>query len=146
MFNRRKNVETSQSVPERARYTKYYEHDGQLRAYANRSMLMAGLKPSQRAPYHRRIQMIHQDPYSALNPTRTIGQILADPLALRARQRGADRQGSPPAVQRPAPSCPSGLVARGRHLPGRNRSDCGGAEEGHAEWGGAEGGPAESRP
>jgi hypothetical protein len=43
MFNRRKNVETNQSVPERARYTKYYEHDGQLRAYANRSMLMAGL-------------------------------------------------------------------------------------------------------
>jgi oligopeptide/dipeptide ABC transporter ATP-binding protein len=52
---------------------------------------MAGLKPGQRAPYHRRIQMIHQDPYSALNPTRTIGQILADPLALRARQRGAGR-------------------------------------------------------
>jgi oligopeptide/dipeptide ABC transporter ATP-binding protein len=52
---------------------------------------MAGLKPRQRAPYHRRIQMIHQDPYSALNPTRTIGQILADPLALRARQTGADR-------------------------------------------------------
>src|SRR5882724_9191753 len=43
MFNRRKNVETNQSVPERARYTKYYEHDGHLRAYANRSMLMAGL-------------------------------------------------------------------------------------------------------
>src|SRR5258706_16438558 len=43
MFNRRKNVETSQSVPERASYTKYYEHDGQLRAYANRSMLMAGV-------------------------------------------------------------------------------------------------------
>ena len=42
MFNRRKNMETSQSVLERARYTKYYEHDGQLRAYANRSMLMAG--------------------------------------------------------------------------------------------------------
>jgi hypothetical protein len=43
MFKRRKNVETTQSVPEKARYTKYYEHDGQLRAYANRSMLMAGL-------------------------------------------------------------------------------------------------------
>jgi hypothetical protein len=43
MFNRRKNVETSQSVPEKAKYTKYYEHDGQLRAYANRSMVMAGL-------------------------------------------------------------------------------------------------------
>ena len=51
---------------------------------------MAGLKPRQRAPYHRRIQMIHQDPYSALNPTRTIGQILAAPLALRAKQVGAD--------------------------------------------------------
>ena len=43
MFNRRKDVETSRPVPERAEYTKYYEHDGQLRAYANRSMLMAGL-------------------------------------------------------------------------------------------------------
>jgi peptide/nickel transport system ATP-binding protein len=52
---------------------------------------MAGLKPGQRARYHRRIQMIHQDPYSALNPTRTIGQILAAPLALRARQTGAER-------------------------------------------------------
>jgi oligopeptide/dipeptide ABC transporter ATP-binding protein len=52
---------------------------------------MATLKPGQRAPYHRRIQMIHQDPYSALNPTRTIGQILADPLALRARQLDTGR-------------------------------------------------------
>src|SRR5258707_15141708 len=43
MFNRAKDVEMSQPVPERARFTKYYEHDGQLRAYANRSMLMAGL-------------------------------------------------------------------------------------------------------
>jgi peptide/nickel transport system ATP-binding protein len=32
--------------------------------------------------------MIHQDPYSALNPARTIDRILGDPLALRARQRG----------------------------------------------------------
>jgi oligopeptide/dipeptide ABC transporter ATP-binding protein len=50
---------------------------------------MAALKPRARAPYHRKIQMIHQDPYSALNPTRTIGQILADPLRLRAGQLGA---------------------------------------------------------
>ena len=28
-------------TPEIARYTKYYEHDGMLRAYANRSMLLA---------------------------------------------------------------------------------------------------------
>src|SRR5512132_2124736 len=43
MFQRREKVELSEPIPEKARYTKYYEHDGQLRAYANRSMLMAGL-------------------------------------------------------------------------------------------------------
>jgi oligopeptide/dipeptide ABC transporter ATP-binding protein len=39
----------------------------------------------------RRIQIIHQDPYSALNPTRTISQILSDPLELRAAQTNRDR-------------------------------------------------------
>ena len=29
------------ALPEKARYTKYYEHDGMLRAYANRAMLLA---------------------------------------------------------------------------------------------------------
>src|SRR5215208_4650669 len=43
MFNRRKCPVTNEPVPDQARYTRYYEHDGQLRAYANRSMLMAGL-------------------------------------------------------------------------------------------------------
>src|SRR6202795_1515602 len=28
-------------LPERMQYTKYYEHDGMLRAYANRAMLLA---------------------------------------------------------------------------------------------------------
>jgi len=49
---------------------------------------VSGLRRSQRAALLRRIQMIHQDPYSALNPTRTIENTLGDPLALRARQRG----------------------------------------------------------
>ncbi|HEV2402556.1 MAG TPA: VirB8/TrbF family protein [Candidatus Sulfotelmatobacter sp.] len=31
----------AQELPEVARYTKYYEHDGMLRAYANRAMLLA---------------------------------------------------------------------------------------------------------
>jgi oligopeptide/dipeptide ABC transporter ATP-binding protein len=48
------------------------------------------LKPRDRVPYFRRVQLIHQDPYSALNPTRTIGQILADPLMLRAGHLDAD--------------------------------------------------------
>jgi peptide/nickel transport system ATP-binding protein len=51
---------------------------------------LSGLRRSRRTPLLRRIQMIHQDPYSALNPTRTIENILGDPLAMRARQRGED--------------------------------------------------------
>ena len=51
---------------------------------------LGSIKPKDRAPYFRRIQMIHQDPYSALNPTKTISQILADPLEVRARQLDAD--------------------------------------------------------
>lgn len=49
---------------------------------------MSGLRPKRREPHFRKIQMIHQDPYSALNPTRTIHQTLQAPLALRARQTG----------------------------------------------------------
>src|SRR5215470_20074802 len=30
-------------VPEKTRYSRYYEHDGMLRAYANRGMLLAFL-------------------------------------------------------------------------------------------------------
>lgn len=43
MFFRRKQTSTSEPLPEKILYTKYYEHDGQLRAYANRSMLMVVL-------------------------------------------------------------------------------------------------------
>jgi len=30
-------------IPEKLRYSRYYEHDGALRAYANRAMLLAFL-------------------------------------------------------------------------------------------------------
>ncbi|WP_034592809.1 ABC transporter ATP-binding protein [Hamadaea tsunoensis] len=53
---------------------------------------LSGLSARRRAPYFRRIQMIHQDPYSALNPTRTIEQTLEDPLRMRARETGGDRK------------------------------------------------------
>ncbi|HEY3504323.1 MAG TPA: oligopeptide/dipeptide ABC transporter ATP-binding protein [Actinocatenispora sp.] len=49
---------------------------------------LSALRPRKREPYFRRIQMIHQDPYSALNPTRTVDAILTDPLTLRAKQTG----------------------------------------------------------
>jgi hypothetical protein len=41
MFGTKKAV--ASALPEKARYTKYYEHDGMLRAYANRAMLLAML-------------------------------------------------------------------------------------------------------
>jgi oligopeptide/dipeptide ABC transporter ATP-binding protein len=53
---------------------------------------LRSLRRKQRAERLQRIQMIHQDPYSALNPTRTVRQILEDPLVVRARQRGEDRR------------------------------------------------------
>ncbi|MBB5780028.1 ABC transporter ATP-binding protein [Nonomuraea jabiensis] len=52
---------------------------------------MSPLKQKQRQPHFRKIQMIHQDPYSALNPTRTVHQTLFAPLALRAGQTGRSR-------------------------------------------------------
>jgi type IV secretory pathway TrbF-like protein len=36
-----KKVFVRTDLPERVQYTKYYEHDGMLRAYANRAMLLA---------------------------------------------------------------------------------------------------------
>ena len=36
-----KNGNDGQNAPEKVGYTRYYEHDGMLRAYANRSMVLA---------------------------------------------------------------------------------------------------------
>jgi peptide/nickel transport system ATP-binding protein len=52
---------------------------------------MSTLSHRQRQARFRQIQLIHQDPYSALNPTRTIHQTLHAPLALRARQTGRSK-------------------------------------------------------
>jgi oligopeptide/dipeptide ABC transporter ATP-binding protein len=54
---------------------------------------MSKVPQRRRAEHFRRIQMIHQDPYSALNPTRTIGKILGDPLRMRARETGSGSEG-----------------------------------------------------
>src|SRR5690348_17033452 len=37
----KRNKEPEGELPEQLRYSRYYEHDGALRAYANRAMLLA---------------------------------------------------------------------------------------------------------
>ncbi|MCY0910074.1 MAG: ATP-binding cassette domain-containing protein, partial [Sulfobacillus thermotolerans] len=51
---------------------------------------LAQLPRRQRAVLLRRVQLIQQDPYQALNPARTIEQALTDPLKVIAKERGAD--------------------------------------------------------
>ncbi len=41
---------------------------------------------------HREIRMVFQDPYSSLNPRRTIGDIVGEPLHLHGLARGAELQ------------------------------------------------------
>ena len=43
MWLKRTNDEEKQVLPEKLRYSRYYEHDGALRAYANRAMVLAFL-------------------------------------------------------------------------------------------------------
>src|SRR5688500_1992624 len=43
MFRRKQKDSDERIAPERIAYTKYYEQDGMLRAYANRSMVLAML-------------------------------------------------------------------------------------------------------
>jgi peptide/nickel transport system ATP-binding protein len=47
---------------------------------------MAGLSRKERDARFRKVQLIHQDPYAALNPVRTIWQSLKAPLTLQARR------------------------------------------------------------
>ncbi|HEV8311310.1 MAG TPA: dipeptide ABC transporter ATP-binding protein [Methylomirabilota bacterium] len=43
---------------------------------------LSGLGPAELRRVRRRLQVIFQDPYSSLNPRMTVGQILAEPLAV----------------------------------------------------------------
>ena len=43
MWLKKKNPSKETDAPEKLRYSRYYEHDGILRAYANRAMVLAFL-------------------------------------------------------------------------------------------------------
>jgi len=51
---------------------------------------VTGMRAKTARPYFQKIQLIHQDPYSAINPSRSIGSALLDPLRLQARRTGRD--------------------------------------------------------
>ena len=53
---------------------------------------LSSLRRNQRRIALQRVQLIHQDPYSALNPTRTVEAILTDALRLRAKQTKRDER------------------------------------------------------
>ncbi|MBM3523033.1 MAG: ATP-binding cassette domain-containing protein, partial [Alphaproteobacteria bacterium] len=48
-------------------------------------------RPAMR-PYRRVVQMIFQDPYASLNPRKTAGQIIAEPMAVNDIGTSADRR------------------------------------------------------
>jgi peptide/nickel transport system ATP-binding protein/oligopeptide transport system ATP-binding protein len=45
-------------------------------------------------PLRREVQMIFQDPYSSLNPRKTVGSIIGEPFAVHGLERGAARKGA----------------------------------------------------
>jgi len=49
---------------------------------------IAGLKQSQIKPLRREMQMIFQDPYSSLNPRRTVGTIIGEPFSIHGIHEG----------------------------------------------------------
>lgn len=55
-----------------------------------RGTTLTGLSRRQLRPYRREMQLIFQDPYASLNPRRTVGDIVADPL--RISQFGTSEQ------------------------------------------------------
>jgi oligopeptide/dipeptide ABC transporter ATP-binding protein len=49
---------------------------------------IADLKPRELIDMRRQMQMIFQDPYTSLNPRRTVGSIMAEPFAIHGMHKG----------------------------------------------------------
>src|SRR3954451_12197099 len=53
---------------------------------------LASLDRRAMRPYRADIQMVFQDPYSSLNPRKTIGQIVEEPLTIHTKLSSAERR------------------------------------------------------
>ena len=51
---------------------------------------LASLKPAALRSMRKRMQIVFQDPYSSLNPRLTVGDAIAEPIAVHGLARGAD--------------------------------------------------------
>src|SRR6202035_3779853 len=51
---------------------------------------ITGLRGAQLKSFRRNVQMIFQDPYSSLNPRRTVGAIISEPFAIHGLEREKD--------------------------------------------------------
>ena len=56
--------------------------------FGSESVDLCQLSHSALRPFRKRIQMIFQDPFSSLNPRMTVGDIVAEPLKVQAKQGG----------------------------------------------------------
>ncbi len=59
-----------------------------------KGVAIEGLSGAELKPFRRELQMIFQDPYSALNPRLTIGKALAEPLLIHERLTAGQRRKS----------------------------------------------------
>ena len=53
---------------------------------------IAGLKAKERAPYQRRMQSVFQDPYSSLDPSMNVAQIIGEPMEIQRMYPGKARR------------------------------------------------------
>jgi oligopeptide/dipeptide ABC transporter ATP-binding protein len=59
--------------------------------HPSRIVDLASLTRAQMRPYRADIQMVFQDPYSSLNPRKTVSQIVEEPLRIHTRMSRAER-------------------------------------------------------
>ena len=60
--------------------------------HASGTVDLASLDRNAMRPYRADVQMVFQDPYSSLNPRKTVGQIIEEPLTIHTRSSADDRR------------------------------------------------------
>lgn len=102
----------------------------------------AGASAGDLAPLRTRVQMVFQNPYASLNPRKTVGQALDEPLAINTALTRAERGEKIAAMMRTVGLRPE-HVARSAYVLGRAaaaRGDCAGDDSVAGDRGGGRAG------